>query len=231
MLIQKDATGSTNDDARALALDGAPSGTAVLASEQSSGRGRAGRSWLSPAGGLYLSVVLRPKAPPARWGLLPCALGAAAARVLRGEGYPVDVKWPNDLLVGQDKLGGILMETRLDERPFAVVGLGLNLTGAPMEGATSLARIKAPAPAASELAEELRGAFVATLEKLDAGKVGDLQAEVREVCASLGRRVEMEEGWGVAVDVDVDGALLVESDGVVRRVVAGDVRLRWGDAP
>lgn len=226
MLVEKSTTGSTNDDARALAVDGAPEGTAVLAERQTQGRGRAGRSWESPAGGLYLSVVLRPRAPPEEWGILPLALGAAAARTLRGMGFEAGVKWPNDLWLAEKKVGGILVESRLGEHPFVIAGLGLNLHEAPAEGATSLAAHGA-APPLEELAESLRVAFVETARRLDRGESRALRDDVVGLCVSLGRRVEWEEGSGVAIAVDDDGALVVDDGGRRRRIVAGDVRLRW----
>jgi len=117
---------STNDVARELASGGAGEGTTVLALEQSHGRGRLGRTWRSPRGGLYLSIVLRPAFPMERWPLigLACSLGAAAAGE-RHAGVPVRLKWPNDLLLDGRKLGGILVETTGDA---AVCGIGLNVT-------------------------------------------------------------------------------------------------------
>ncbi|HEY6102508.1 MAG TPA: biotin--[acetyl-CoA-carboxylase] ligase [bacterium] len=116
---------STNDVAQELASGGAGEGTAVVALEQSRGRGRLGRRWESPPGGLYLSIVLRPSFPMARWPLigLACSLGAAAAAEVHG-GAPVRVKWPNDLLLDGKKLGGVLVETTGDA---AVCGIGLNV--------------------------------------------------------------------------------------------------------
>lgn len=116
---------STNDVARTLATDGAGEGTTVLALEQSRGRGRLGRTWQSPPGGLYLSVVLRPAFPMERWPLigLACSLGAVAAAETHG-GAPVRVKWPNDLLLDGRKLGGVLVEATAEA---VVCGIGLNV--------------------------------------------------------------------------------------------------------
>jgi BirA family biotin operon repressor/biotin-[acetyl-CoA-carboxylase] ligase len=133
---------STNDLARELAAAGAAEGTAVLALEQSAGRGRLGRRWMSPPGGLYLSVVLRPAFPVERWPLigLACALGTAAgaeahlrlpggrreavSRDGGGVGGPVRLKWPNDLLLDGGKVGGILVEA---SGGAAICGIGLNV--------------------------------------------------------------------------------------------------------
>lgn len=123
---------STNDLARDLAAAGAAEGTAVLALEQSAGRGRLGRRWVSPPGGLYLSLVLRPSFPVERWPLigLACALGAAAAadahlgRDGRAPERRVRLKWPNDLLLDGRKVGGILTEAAGDA---ALCGIGVNV--------------------------------------------------------------------------------------------------------
>lgn len=227
MLVEKAETGSTNDDLRRLALEGAPQGTAVLARRQTSGRGRAGRHWSSPDGGLYLSVLLRPSMPLERWGLLPLACGAAVVATLREEGFPAALKWPNDVLLDGRKVAGVLVETRLGEERFAVVGIGANLGPAP-EGvpeATGLAEHgRAREPRA--FAERLVRAVLDWADRLERDEGGAVLADVRAACATLGREVEWEKGEGVAVDIDLDGALVVERQGVRERVLAGDVRVR-----
>jgi BirA family biotin operon repressor/biotin-[acetyl-CoA-carboxylase] ligase len=226
VLVEKAETGSTNDDARQLALSGAAHGTAVLAARQTKGRGRAGRSWVSPEGGLYLSVVLRPALPPHKWALLPLAVGSAVVGLLRDEGFPVDLKWPNDVLLAGRKAGGILMESRLGPEPFLVVGLGLNLGEAPLPEAAALARSGAPADRRG-LAEPLRRRIVEALERLEKEGPGPTLDEVRARCVTLGRRVAWDEGEGTAVDVAEDGTLLVERrEGGMARVTVGDVRVR-----
>ncbi|MFA5862310.1 MAG: biotin--[acetyl-CoA-carboxylase] ligase [Candidatus Thermoplasmatota archaeon] len=227
-LITKDVTGSTNDDARDLALAGAPAGTAVLARSQSHGRGRAGRSFDSPEGGLYLSVVLRPKLAPEEWSLLPLLAGVVVASALRTRGFDAWVKWPNDILLHGEKVGGVLVESRWGNEAFAIVGIGLNLARAPdgIDGVTALAR-HGEAPDAGALAVELRDALVARVGHWERDGSGPLLSDVRSLCASLGREVVWEEEAGRAVDVADDGALVVElRGGARRRVLAGDVRLR-----
>lgn len=226
VLIEKDETASTNDDARDLALAGAPSGTAVLAARQTRGRGRAGRSFLSPQGGLYLSVVLRPRLPPHAWALLPLALGNAAVTLLRERGWRADLKWPNDVLIHGRKVAGVLTESRLGHDSFVVAGVGMNLTNAPLDSATSLAAHAAP-PDRRELAEALRAAMVRAVERLEVEGAAPTLEEVRRHCVTLGRPVAWDDGEGRARDVSPDGALVVERpDGSLVQVVAGDVRVR-----
>lgn len=226
VIIEKDVTASTNDDARALALEGAPAGTAVLARRQSRGRGRAGRAFVSPEGGLYLSVILRPTLPAERWGILPLAVAAEASAILRARGFPVDVKWPNDLLLSGSKLGGILVESRLGPSGFLVAGLGLNLEVAPTPEATCLAAHGEPPPP-RELADALVRGLVRRAEDLAREGPHPTLAELSARCVTLGRKVEWEKGEGVAVGIAEDGALVVvDAQGARQLVVAGDVRVR-----
>ncbi len=124
-------TGSTNADAIAAARDGAPHGSVFFADEQTAGRGRGDHGWISVAGdGLYVSVLLRPQIAANRLPLLPLAAGLAAAESIRAvSGLSVDLRWPNDLLIGPRKAGGILVEANLESKslPHAVVGIGINV--------------------------------------------------------------------------------------------------------
>src|ERR1700738_2001977 len=123
-------TGSTNSDAMAAARAGAPHGAVFFADEQTAGRGRGDHAWLSAAGqGLYVSVVLRLPLAASRLPLLPLAGGLGAAEAIRiASGLTVDLRWPNDLLLGPRKTGGILAEAQTDAGAlaFAVMGIGIN---------------------------------------------------------------------------------------------------------
>jgi len=121
---------STNDHARELAEDGWPEGTVVLSEEQTAGKGRSGRIWHSPSGvGIYVSVLLKPSMPHDRVQLLTLMAAVAATRGLRDAGHESLIKWPNDLIFGSRKIGGILADARL--RPGSpaeiVLGIGLNI--------------------------------------------------------------------------------------------------------
>ena len=125
-------TGSTNSDAMAAVRRGEPHGSVYLADEQHAGRGRGDHSWISAAGeGLYVSVVLRPRIPAARLPLVPLAAGLAAAAAIRAvTSLAVDLRWPNDLLIGPRKVGGILVEAGINSKGLphaAVVGVGVNV--------------------------------------------------------------------------------------------------------
>jgi BirA family biotin operon repressor/biotin-[acetyl-CoA-carboxylase] ligase len=228
-------TESTNAVVAAAALAGAGEGLVVTAEHQSSGRGRLGRTWTTPArSALLTSVLLRPTAvPAARWpwlGLLvPLAVAAAVRRV--GE-IPAQVKWPNDVLVEDRKLAGILLE-RVDG-PAAVVGFGLNVTlreaEKPHPAATSLAlEDAATTDRATVLAAVLRELATRYHAWVDAdGDPSTILPEYREHSATLGRlvRVELPNGTfleGRARDLDDDGRLIVDTPDGVRPLAAGDV--------
>jgi BirA family biotin operon repressor/biotin-[acetyl-CoA-carboxylase] ligase len=125
------ATGSTNSDAMESARAGAPHGSVYFADEQSAGRGRSNHAWHSAAGaGLYVSVLLRPALAASRLALLPLAAGLAAAEAVHeAAGLRIDLRWPNDLLIGARKTGGILVESKIEAGAvaFAVVGIGINV--------------------------------------------------------------------------------------------------------
>jgi BirA family biotin operon repressor/biotin-[acetyl-CoA-carboxylase] ligase len=229
---------STNDVALALAAAGAPEGSAVLADAQHAGRGRHGREWLSPPGaGVYMSVIVRPDAS-APLSLLTLAAGVAAAQAIRAAtGLAIELKWPNDLVVGRPwrKMGGILCEAAGAPTITAVVvGIGINLR--------DLAYPPALAGRATSIEGELgrpadRGMIVAELLAALAAVVGDIRRDggdaLRQEWRRLGRnglgaapvrwRDRDGERRGVARDIDVDGALLVDVDGRQERLVAGEV--------
>ncbi len=235
-------TGSTNADLVAEARAGAPEGAVLVAEEQTAGRGRMGRSWLSPPrAALTFSVLLRPAdVPAARRGWLPLLAGVAVATAIRQvSALDATLKWPNDVLLRSGKLAGILAEQSGDA---VVVGIGVNV---------STARHELPAPAGSSRAatslrlagspsldrELLLGRMLAELERWylawggthlagDAEASGLRAAYVR-LCSTIGRDVRAElpgraATSGLATGIDGDGRLVV-------RTTAGDVAIGAGD--
>ena len=160
-----DEVASTNDEVRTLGLAGAPSGSDVAAHRQTAGRGRRGHVWASPKGNLHLSVLLRPNVPPSKLPGLAAACGLGVLDGLAGIelANAPQLKWPNDILARNRKLGGILVEAARDGagNAFAVCGVGVNVERAPADlGAISLADLGAT-PSFSALAEALRDGIVA----------------------------------------------------------------------
>ncbi len=220
-----DAIPSTNDRARELAGEGTED-VVVLADEQTGGKGRLDRGWASPSGGVWLSILVRPDVPPAHAPLFTLAAAVATTRAAREAGVEATIKWPNDVLVGDRKLAGILteMEGEADRISWLVVGVGVNADvdpgELPADGATSI-RAEAGAVRRRPFTQRL-------LEEFDSLRT-DPDTVIpawREYAATLGERVRVETAGdkvvGEAVDVTFPGALVVETgDGRVE-VTAGD---------
>lgn len=214
---------STNDIGRARAEAGMPEGTAVLAVGQTAGRGRRGRSWASPPGGLYLSVVLRPRLPVERWTLIGLAMAVGAASAAEAAaGLPVRVKWPNDLFIEERKVGGILIDT---VGAYAVAGIGINAhVPAPQLPAGAISLGVDLVPFAAAVLGELERYYDLLMDGSD-----EVLRHWKARSATLGRPVVVsgaEDLEGIADDIDPDGALLVRTASGIRRVAAGDVSVR-----
>lgn len=225
--------GSTNDEAARLARAGARHGTIVTARAQDAGRGRDGRAWVSPPGGLYLSLVLRPPLPLAMVPPITLAIGVAVCDAARGVGAPAHLKWPNDVLVGGRKLAGVLVEAQSQGSKLdaVVVGIGVNLVASPA--------LAAPAIALAEVAtgEVARDAFVAALcahlerwiDRYIAGGPPAIVPAWRERMApGLAARASVDgaDVSGEVAGLDADGALLLrDAAGRVHRVRSGDVEV------
>jgi BirA family biotin operon repressor/biotin-[acetyl-CoA-carboxylase] ligase len=235
------AVDSTNRYVRDAAGAGSPEGLVVAADHQTAGRGRVGRSWDAPAGsGLLVSVLLRPRdLDPGRLHLVTAAVGlSAVAGLRRVAGVRADLKWPNDLLVGERKLAGILAEASdvtATGVGAVVVGVGINVSAAP-PGAIH-------AEEAAGRPVERGALLVALLRELDDryGAWDDVADEYRRSCSTVGRRVRIEGPAGVfrvgtATGLDGSGRLLVaeEATGVEVALSVGDVvhvRPAGGGAP
>jgi BirA family transcriptional regulator, biotin operon repressor / biotin---[acetyl-CoA-carboxylase] ligase len=232
--------GSTNDEARRLAMAGAPDGTLVVADYQSAGRGRLDRRWEAPPGSsLLLSLLFRPALALERVQQLTMLCGLATAEAIEAEtGLAAGCKWPNDLVINERKVAGILTELELsgERLAYVVVGIGLNvnldpavLPGPLLARATSLAAELGRPVTRLPLLLALLARVETRYQALSAG-TADLHREWASRLVTLGRPVTVADGeteWmGMAEGVDNDGALLVRPPGgEPRRVVAGDVRV------
>lgn len=234
-LIAYETIGSTSDEAKRLARDGAEEGLIVSARIQTAGRGRRGRMWMSPPGNLYMSLVLRPKcrmADAAQLGFV-AALGMIGAIGELAPGLPVRAKWPNDLLANGKKIAGILLETEMtggDQPDFVIVGIGVNLASSPVDTpypATSLAEEGAEALALNDLLVR----FVERFAELLAVWRDRGFAAIREAwllkAVGLGEpirvRLERDTLDGRFLDLDDDGVLMLGTPGGVRRIAAGEI--------
>jgi biotin-[acetyl-CoA-carboxylase] ligase BirA-like protein len=235
-------TGSTNEWARQLAMSGAKEGTITIAATQSSGRGRLRRTWISPVGGLWFSIILRPRMRPADVSKLTILAGLSTAETLQKlYGLVTETKWPNDIVVKGRKICGILGETNLEGEKvnFAILGVGINANfdaykSLPYSIAVNATSIE------TELRKKIRleDLLVALLERLESDydtymKSGfaNILALWKKHASFLGREVQVTDHeksiTGVAEDVDKDGRLIIRlKNGTLKRLLAGDVSLR-----
>lgn len=230
---------STNTTAMELAQRNAAEGTAVVAETQTGGKGRLGRSWISPRGNLYLSVILRPEVPTHKAPLLTLMGAAATANAIRAAAkITAGIKWPNDILINGRKVGGLLteMSAEQDRIRHIVLGIGVNvnmeLTALPDEVrmlSTSIAaETGAPLDRTSllrQILQELDRCYLAFLADersvLVAWRALNVTLGMRVVVSGLGGTVE-----GLAHEIDREGRLLVRlDDGSVQAVAAGDVTI------
>lgn len=239
VVYRYDSVTSTNDVARELAEVGASEGTTVVADEQTRGRGRLGRSWLSTKNdGLYHSIILRPPIPPAEAPVLTLMLAVALAQLMR-EQYRVqaDIKWPNDILVGDCKLAGILVETEVmeDRLLYAIAGIGVNINQAsfPPDMALHATSLKLETGRAVDV-DEVRQNLYVTLDAwydtfLREGAAPIIRRWSELSTYATGKPVQVVIGertiTGTTRGLTPVGALIVEtSDGIQETIFSGDVQ-------
>lgn len=233
-----DVVESTNAEAKRLAQEGAPQGTLIVADAQAGGRGRLGRTWVSPSGsGLYVSVVLRPAHPPEWSTRLTLAAGVAAACAIQQVGSEPRLKWPNDILIADRKVGGILTQVAFNRKQieYAVLGIGINVNTEqdefPMsirDLATSLRLSLGKSVSRINLLQSLLQQFEYWHESLDAAHFSTILGIWSEFDTTLGRFVEVSlpgrRVIGIAEALEPDGSLLVRDEtDRLHRIVAGDV--------
>ena len=228
---------STNDVARELAMEGAEEGTIVVAESQRSGKGRRGKKWISPSGGVWMTIILRPNIEPVKAPQLTLVTGVAVAETLDQEcGLNIGIKWPNDILIGDKKVSGILteVETKKGEVEFVLVGIGIdlnmdinifppNLRG----GATSLKAELEREIQGAELVQRFLQRFEALYNQFNDGEFRKILTQWRKLSSTIGTYVEVHKKgrtvYGEAVGVNKDGKLILElDDGTLRKVVSGE---------
>ena len=232
---------STNVQAMKLAGDGAPHGTVLIAAHQTQGRGRLGRSFQSPEGsGVYLSVILRPDYPPEQLMHLTCAAGVAMVEAVeKVSGIRPQLKWINDLVIGNKKLGGILTQMSVDNGVvrYAVIGIGINCLQQEGDFPPEIQEIATSLSIAAGYRippEALAGAMVEALEKMSNRLFSEkkqIMDAYRRSCITLGKHIQVLRNGqvlpGTAIDLDNDGGLLVQyPDGMCETVSSGEVSVR-----
>jgi BirA family transcriptional regulator, biotin operon repressor / biotin---[acetyl-CoA-carboxylase] ligase len=229
-------TTSTNDEAKRGAKEGEAHGATWVAESQTAGRGRQGRSWVSPRGeNLLFSVLLRLACPPARLPPLALVAGLAARDAIAraAPGQDVRIKWPNDVVIGKKKLAGVLVEAILQGNRVeaVVVGIGINVHTrdfpediAPR--AASIALVSECPPDRGEILADVLAALDRDLELVAARGLGLVHARLTSADALRGEPVSSDNGSGIAEGIDLEGRLLVrKSDGILARWGAGEVHL------
>lgn len=224
---------STNDEAKRLARAGAPEGTVVVAARQTGGRGRFDRSWDSPTGGAYVSALLRPAVMPAAIAPLSLVVALGAARALRSLGVPAQLKWPNDLETAGRKLGGVLLEmaAEADRVEWLVAGIGVNVSD-PKSGRAAWVREHARGSRVAQVAALVLDGVADAYQGWLRDGFGAMRGEYESLLTLCGSSVAVRDAAGgvvaegVAVGINDQAALLVETaDGLVA-VNAGEVTLR-----
>lgn len=240
-IIFFDTLNSTNTSAMEFAEKGCPEGTVIIADSQISGKGRLGRKWLSPPGkNLYMSIILMPALSPRDAAVVTLMSAVAcASSIKRLSAIPISIKWPNDIIVSNKKLGGILTEIKADmDRIFyAVIGIGINInltveempddikgiaTSIKNETGNTISRTQA----ALEILKELDKWYCLLLTS---GKKPIIQ-EWRHLSSTIGCAVKVTVGdkifTGVAEDIDEEGMLLLKQpDNSIKKISAGDVTI------
>lgn len=234
-IYSHDLLASTMDEAFGLGVKGAEEGAVVCAESQTKGRGRLGRHWVSPSGkGIYMSVILRPRLIPSEVPKLTLLSAVAVAEAIyKVSGIKPSIKWPNDLLIGPRKLGGILTElsAEVDQIKFVVIGMGININTTASQlppEATSLkieaGKVFSRVDVLKEILRSMDGWY---LHVLDYG-FDKVFKKWREFAVTLGKRVRISDSGGFIegepLDLADDGGLLIRKDsGIVIKKMSGDV--------
>ena len=218
-VVELESTDSTQEEARERRAT--QHTVLVVADRQTAGRGRSGRRWVQADRAMFSSLAFEPTWPIDRWSLIPLAAGLAVRSAIDDlAGVDAGLRWPNDLMIGDAKLGGILAES--DERAV-VIGCGVNLEWAsPMTGAVALDAATTRSVTGADLAVAWADRFLDRMARSSDDWGLD---EYRSACRTIGRAVSYPRGSGVAVGVGDDGSLLVETSVGVVNVHSGEVRL------
>jgi BirA family biotin operon repressor/biotin-[acetyl-CoA-carboxylase] ligase len=230
-----DSLSSTMDEAMRLGIDGAEDGVLVLAESQTKGKGRLGRPWASPKyKGIYLSLILRPNILPVQAPILTLLAAVSACEAIKeNTGIEPKIKWPNDIIVNNKKLAGILTElnAETDEVRFVVIGIGLNVNNDEKSlpaGATSLRQHKNESLNRVSLLQALLRKIEENYLSFQKKGPRSIIDKWRENSVTLGERVKVDcksqHIEGHAADIDTDGGLLIRLDsGITKKVMTGDV--------
>ncbi len=233
---------STNTIAKFLANKDAEDGTTVIAEVQTKAKGRSGKKWESPKGGIWLSMILRPNLAPSQASLITLVTGVAVAKTLRKFGADAKIKWPNDVLINGKKISGILTEASatLNNIDYIVVGVGIdiNLKIEDFNDEELKSKVTTLHEEIGEKTDENKfiSTFLEEFEKVyDLYKKGDSESilqEWRALSDTIGKYVEITHSlgkmnYGYAVGINKEGCLIIEeADGKLEKIISGECKVR-----
>ena len=230
---------STNSIAKFLANHNAAEGTVLISEIQTNARGRLGKKWEAPEGGIWMSTILRPNVPTARIGLITLATGVAIAKAIRSLGVDAQIKWPNDVLIHGNKISGVLTEVNatFNEIDWIVVGIGidsnLKLEDFPEDIRIGTTTLTEELPAKVD-ENELIAIFLNEFEKVydlyKAGEIETILKDWRDLSDTIGKYVNITQTGGritqgYVVGINKEGSLIIEKqDGTLEKIISGELR-------
>ena len=230
---------STNSIAKFLANHGAEEGTVMVSEIQTNARGRLGKKWEAPEGGIWMSLLLRPKVPPARIGLITLATGVAIAKSIRSLGVDARIKWPNDVLIHGKKISGVLTEVNatFNEIDWVVVGIGID-SNLKLEdfsediriGTTTLTEELPAKVDENELIAIFLNEFEEVYQLYKDGEIETILKDWRDLSDTIGKYVNITQTGGkitqgYVVGINNEGSLIIErQDGALEKIISGELR-------
>ena len=230
---------STNSIAKFLANHDAKEGTVLISEIQTNARGRLGKKWEAPEGGVWMSLILRPQVPPARIGLITLATGVAIAKSIRSLGVDARIKWPNDVLIHGKKISGVLTEVNatFNEIDWIVVGIGID-SNLKLEdfsediriGTTTLTEELLSKVDANELIAVFLNEFEKVYQLYKDGEIETILKDWRDLADTIGKYVNITQTGGkitqgYVVGINNEGSLIIErQDGTLEKIVSGELR-------
>lgn len=230
---------STNSIAKFLANHNAEEGTVLVSEIQTNARGRLGKKWEAPEGGIWMSIILRPKVPPARIGLITLATGVAIAKSIRSLGVDAKIKWPNDILIAGNKISGVLTEVNatFNEIDWVVVGIGID-SNLKLEdfsediriGTTTLTEELPTKVDENELISIFLNEFEKVYKLYIDGEIEEILKDWRALSDTIGKYVNITQTGGkitqgYVIGVNNEGSLIIEKqDGSLEKIISGELR-------
>ena len=230
---------STNSIAKFLANHDAEEGTILISEIQTNARGRLGKKWEAPDGGVWMSMILRPQVPPARIGLITLATGVAIAKAIRSLGVDAKIKWPNDVLIHGNKISGVLTEVNatFNEIDWVVVGIGID-SNLKLEdfsediriGTTTLTEELPSKVDENELIAIFLNEFEKVYQLYKDGEIETILKDWRDLSDTIGKYVNITQTGGkitqgYVIGINNEGSLIIErQDGTLEKIISGELR-------